>query len=35
MFPLDHTFQLYPKGGDAHGFITDKKVAWAVSRAMM
>lgn len=24
-----------PKGGDAHGFVTGKEVAWAISRAMM
>jgi hypothetical protein len=23
-----------PKGGDAHGFVTGKEVAWAVSRAI-
>ena len=23
-----------PKGGDAHGFVTGKEVAWAISRAM-
>ena len=23
-----------PNGGDAHGFVTGKEVAWAVSRAM-
>jgi len=23
-----------PNGGDAHGFVTGKEVAWAISRAM-
>jgi hypothetical protein len=23
-----------PSGGDAHGFVTGKEVAWAISRAM-
>lgn len=23
-----------PKGGDAHGFVTGKEVAWAISRAL-
>jgi len=23
-----------PKGGDAHGFVTGKEIAWAISRAV-
>ena len=28
-------FIVNPQGGDAHGFVTGKEIAWAISRAML